>query len=95
MQYMRSKNVIFLLTFFSVIELNAQHTWSLKECIDYALEHSQDMTMARLNIENRNLDCKGSISDLLPGLNNHILFEELNYEIDNDRMDQTGDKTYI
>ena len=66
MLYLR---IIFIsLLSFVLANLQAQQTWSLKECMDYALKNAPLMSQANLNLELANLDYKAQKNLRLPSL---------------------------
>jgi outer membrane protein len=60
----------FLLIFiFCSVSLSAQKKWSLKECINYALEHNISVQKSALDIETSEINLHSSKSNFLPNLN--------------------------
>ena len=63
-------------TALSCLGASAQKQWSLKECIDYAMQNNITLKKARLTAESAQEDVKGSRAALLPSLSastNHSL----------------------
>jgi outer membrane protein len=67
------KNSILLFLIFCSISLNAQKkTWTLKECIDYALEHNISIQKSALDIEISEVNKNDALGTFLPNLNGSI-----------------------
>lgn len=50
----------------------AQKTWSLKECIDYAIENNISIKQSELNLENSEISKRGAIGNFLPNLTTNL-----------------------
>lgn len=69
---MLRKQIILLTLFFASHGLVAQvdeRTWTLEECIDYALEQNIDVRRSALNIQMARNDINAAWADLFPDLN--------------------------
>lgn len=65
---MKSK-VILLFATFMTISMNAQEKWSLRQCIDYAIEHNIEIKQQSLQVEGAKVDLSTSKNSRLPNLN--------------------------
>lgn len=63
------KNKIILLLTLCSVSLNAQKKWTLKECINYALEHNISVQKSALDIETAKVNLHGAKGNFLPNLN--------------------------
>jgi outer membrane protein len=50
----------------------AQKTWSLKDCIDYAIENNLSIKQSELDLETSEINKRGAIGNFLPDLNSNI-----------------------
>ncbi len=50
-----------------------QRAWSLRECIDYALEHNISVRQSGLSVEQREIDLNTAESRRLPGVSASVL----------------------
>lgn len=69
---MLHRQIILLVTVFSGFAATAQvqeRTWTLQECVDYALEQNIDVRRSELNIEMARNDINAAWADLFPDLN--------------------------
>ncbi|MFC2109919.1 TolC family protein [Bacteroidota bacterium] len=67
------KNKITILLLFSVFALSAQQKkWTLKECVDYALEHNISIQQSELDIETAEINKNDAKGSFLPNLNANI-----------------------
>ncbi len=69
---MKYFSLVFLFLFLSNKNLSAQNqnnTWSLLECIDFALENNLEVKRQFLQVKNVQIDYNQSKADLLPDLN--------------------------
>jgi outer membrane protein len=67
---MSMKYFLLILFFTGSFSLHAQDdVWTLKECIDYALENNLNLKRSKLNLEESKVSLKQSKYDLLPNLN--------------------------
>ncbi|MFI2742021.1 TolC family protein [Zhouia sp. PK063] len=48
---------------------NAQKKWTLRECVDYAVEHNLTIEQAELDLKTTELDRKDAIGNFVPSLN--------------------------
>ena len=61
---------LFIFAFFTAATtLNAQESWSLQKCVDYALENNLDVRQAEYNVQNSQTDVMQSKSQFLPSVN--------------------------
>lgn len=64
------KNLIYILLIIgSITSVNAQKKWTLKECVDYALEHNIAIKQAQLNRQDAELNKSDAKGAFLPTLN--------------------------
>lgn len=56
----------------SAMCVNAQHKWTLDECIDYALEHNIEILQRDLNITKQEISLESSKNQRLPDINLQI-----------------------
>lgn len=64
------KQVIFIILVFLTINLNAQdNKWTLRACVDYALEHNISIKQSELDLKTSEINKKGAIGNFLPSLN--------------------------
>lgn len=64
------KRIILLIAFASAFfSLNAQKTWTLEQCIDYALEHNIQVKQSLLNVDMYEANLLQSKLDLVPTFN--------------------------
>ena len=63
------KHLLFLHLLFLSLFVNAQTEWTLKDCIDYALEHNLQLRQQKLNIDYSKNTFTQSKAALLPNLN--------------------------
>lgn len=61
---MKGKLILFFL--FSFLSVSAQKQWTLKECVDYAMQNNITLQKARLSQQSAAEDVKGSKGALLP-----------------------------
>lgn len=73
MQLKNMKNIVKVLLFFCVTLSMAQDkTWTLKECVDYALENNISIKQSQLTLQLREQDVIASKGQFLPSLNANI-----------------------
>lgn len=65
---MKTKIVV-LITLLSIYSGYSQKKWTLKECVDYALEHNITINTNKLNVEVAEKDVKSNKGNFLPTLN--------------------------
>lgn len=65
---MKSK-FLFTLSLFAIAGFAQERTWSLEECIVYAMDNNLSIERSKLNLERSKLDSKISKFDFLPDLN--------------------------
>lgn len=53
----------------SILSVQAQEPWSLKECIDYAIEHNINIKQRMIDTENKKIDVHTAKMSRLPDLN--------------------------
>lgn len=68
---MKSK-IIFALALFMAAGLNAQEKWTLRQCIDYAIEHNIEIKQQSLQVEGAKVDLSTSKNSRLPDLGANI-----------------------
>jgi len=68
---MLKKNLLFiyLITFFSVTVQAQEKKWTLKECVDYAIENNISVQQTQLNNELIDIEKKDAIGNFLPSFN--------------------------
>ena len=62
------KYILATLIAVSVININAQEKWSLRQCIDYAIEHNIEIKQQSLQVEGAKIDLNSSKNSRLPDL---------------------------
>lgn len=64
------KTMIVMLAFMMVQLSGAaqERQWTLKECVDYALEHNISIRQSELNVQQKEIDLNSAQSRRLPGL---------------------------
>lgn len=65
---MKSK-IIVLFAAFMTITMSVQEKWSLRQCIDYAIEHNIEIKQQSLQVEGAKIDLSTSKNSRLPNLN--------------------------
>lgn len=63
------KTLIVCLSLFSFWGLNAQTKWSLRQCIDYAVEHNIEIKQQALQVQNSEVELSTAKNSRLPDLN--------------------------
>ena len=58
-----------ILTLFISCTLSAQNRWTLRECMEYAIEHNIEIKQQSLNVENSEMELNTSRNSRLPNLN--------------------------
>ncbi|MCH2192970.1 TolC family protein [Kordia sp.] len=66
---MKKVYIIILLITGTITTMHAQKKWTLKECVDYALENNIAIKQAQLDKESSEIDKKEAIGGFLPTLN--------------------------
>ncbi|WP_234423371.1 MULTISPECIES: TolC family protein [Aquimarina] len=67
---MRIRILILCITFFGVLEIQAQEKkWTLRECVEYALENNIAIKQSALDVEATEIDRIDAIGNFLPSLN--------------------------
>ena len=66
---MKKVYIIILLFAGTITSAQAQKKWTLKECVDYALENNIAIKQSQLDRQNSELDKKDAIGGFLPNLN--------------------------
>jgi outer membrane protein len=61
--------LIFITLFTGALSSSAQQTWSLKQCIDYALKNNIQIKQSQLNVDLAEMDLLQSKAAILPNLN--------------------------
>ena len=64
-----NKKILAFCSVLSVFSLNAQSVWTLKNCIDYAIENNIDIKSKVLEMESAEIDLNTSQMSRLPNLN--------------------------
>lgn len=65
---MLKKKTLFAILLFASGGLMAQQSWSLKDCIDYSMEHNIQLKMEKLSLEESNINVKSAKAALFPSL---------------------------
>lgn len=65
---MLKKKTLFAILLFASGGLMAQQPWSLKDCIDYSMEHNIQLKMEKLSLEESNINVKSAKAALFPSL---------------------------
>lgn len=98
---MNSKLILFFL--FTFLPMNAQKQWTLKECVDYAMQNNITLQKARLTQQSAVEDIKGSKGNLLPTVSASVN-QSLGYRpwqnsgittVTNGTVNTKVDKTYL
>ncbi len=67
---MKIKTIALLIVFFGVLETRAQEKkWTLRECVEYALENNISIKQSALDMESASIDRMDAIGNFLPSLN--------------------------
>ncbi|MGB0390960.1 MAG: TolC family protein [Salibacteraceae bacterium] len=64
-----NKYLLIFAIFTAATSLNAQESWSLQKCVDYALENNLDVRQAEYNVQNSETNVMQSKSQFLPSVN--------------------------
>lgn len=65
---MLKKKTLIAILLFASGGLMAQQPWSLKDCIDYSMEHNIQLKMEKLSLEESNINVKSAKAALFPSL---------------------------
>ncbi|MEL7120748.1 MAG: TolC family protein [Bacteroidota bacterium] len=68
--------IVLLLFVFSFSMVEAQETWSLEECIDYAIKNSPTLAQSEFNLDLAELDLKDSKRRRLPSIDGNVFVGE-------------------
>ena len=60
---------LFIFAFLSAATVNAQESWDLQKCVDYALENNLDVRQAEYSVQNASTDVMQSKYQFLPSVN--------------------------
>ena len=67
------KKVIFILLVLSTIKIQAQdHKWTLRACVDYAIENNISIKQSELDLKTSEYNKKDAIGNFLPSLNGSV-----------------------
>ena len=66
------KKILIYMTVLACIQVQAQDRWSLRQCIDYAIEHNIDLKQKEQEQESRKVDLHTSKYSWLPALNGSL-----------------------
>jgi len=68
MLYMSKNNTLLaiILLFPSGLMAQTSQPWSLKDCIDYSIEHNIQLKIERLSLEESNVNVKSATAALFP-----------------------------
>ncbi|MGZ0015226.1 TolC family protein [Yeosuana sp. AK3] len=67
------KKVIFILLVLSTIKIQAQdHKWTLRACVDYAIENNISVKQSELDLKTSEYNKKDAIGNFLPSLNGSV-----------------------
>lgn len=67
------KKVIFILLVLSTIKIQAQdHKWTLRACVDYAIENNISIKQSELDLKTSEFNKKDAIGNFLPSLNGSV-----------------------
>lgn len=93
---MKRKNIFILLlsTLIGLQGIHAQTTWTLKQCIDYAIEHNITVQQLQINSENQEIRLNTARNSRLPNLNVN-LGENVSFGRGAGRDDRIVDNTQI
>ena len=69
---MKTKIITAIILFFCVLQVSAQHRWTLPECIDTALANNRNIKKQKLNYKSGEISYNQAKSDRLPNLNASI-----------------------
>ncbi|MBQ4063509.1 MAG: TolC family protein [Bacteroidaceae bacterium] len=65
---MLKKKTLFAILLLASGGLMAQQPWSLKDCIDYSMEHNIQLKMEKISLEESNINVKSAKAALFPSL---------------------------
>ena len=65
---MKKVYILILLISASITTVNAQKKWTLKECVDYALENNIAIKQSQLDRQNTEIDKSDAVGAFLPNL---------------------------
>lgn len=87
------------MAFAAVSAASAQDKWSLRECIDYAVEHNIEIQQTALQVENAELDLNTTQNSRLPslnaGINQNFSFGRTASEIDNNYVNTQASNSSV
>ena len=66
---MKKVFIYILLITGTITSVNAQKNWTLKECVEYALENSISIKQSQLDRQNTEIDKSDAIGNFLPTIN--------------------------
>lgn len=66
------KKFLFILAGFSVLSLNAQKKWSLRECVDYAVKNNLQVIQNEYNKQNQDANLKIAKNNYLPTVSANV-----------------------
>lgn len=65
---MKRKIIVIIVASFATIQLHAQQQWSLRQCIDYAIEHNIEIMQQSLQVQSAEVDLSTTKNSRLPDL---------------------------
>jgi len=68
------KSIIIILLLFGVFVQAQNKKWTLKECVEYALENNISIKQSQLNVDVANIDKNQAVSNFLPNLNSNASY---------------------
>ena len=66
------KKLLIIGLLFSCLSTVAQKKWTLKECIDYAIENNISIKQSQLDLETSEINKRGAVGNFLPDLNSGL-----------------------
>lgn len=69
------RKLIFIAVVFCSTATFAQKTWSLKDCIDYAIENNISIKQSQLDLETAEIEKRGAVGNFLPNLNSRFSYD--------------------
>lgn len=67
--FITMKKYLFIFALIATTSAQAQESWSLQKCVDYALENNLDVRQAQYNVQNSETNLMQSKSQFLPSVN--------------------------
>ena len=69
---MRSKYILSIVFLFALCIAHAQKKWTLRECVEYAVENNITVQQFELDLESAEIDYSDAIGNLIPTLNGRV-----------------------